>query len=245
MRGVIRLMEIMIFNNEKFGEIRIIEVDGNPWFMGKDIASILNYTNTAKAIRDHVDEIDKLRERIVLSGQNREVIFINESGLYSLILSSKLPSAKEFKRWVTSEVLPSIRKTSSYTIKKEVPTDYELRELAVREREAKISEAQLWEKLGVGCNETFQQICKTYAMNTLAEKEIVELPVVSQKTYTATEIGDILGISANRVGKLTNKYGLKTSMYGQWYHDKSKYPNKEIETFRYYNNVIDVLKSYI
>lgn len=74
----------------------------------------MQYTNTQKAIRDHVDEEDKLTERIVLSGQNREVIFINESGLYSLILSSKIPGAKRFKRWVTSEVLPQIRKTGTY-----------------------------------------------------------------------------------------------------------------------------------
>ena len=85
-------------------------------FVGKDVADILEYTNTAKAIRDHVDEEDKLTERIVLSGQNREVIFINESGLYSLILSSKMPNAKKFKHWVTAEVLPTVRKHGMYAI---------------------------------------------------------------------------------------------------------------------------------
>ena len=106
--------ELKIFKNSEFGEIRTVEIGGEPWFMSKDMADILGYTNTAKAIRDHVDDEDKLTERIVLSGQNREVIFINESGLYSLILSSKLPNAKAFKRWVTSEVLPSIRKHGLY-----------------------------------------------------------------------------------------------------------------------------------
>lgn len=106
--------ELQIFNSEEFGEIRTVTIDGEPWFVGKDVADILEYTNTAKAIRDHVDDEDKLTERIVLSGQNREVIFINESGLYSLILSSKMPNAKKFKHWVTSEVLPAIRKTGSY-----------------------------------------------------------------------------------------------------------------------------------
>lgn len=105
---------ITTFNNEEFGNVRTYMIKGEPWFIGKDIATILNYTNTAKAIRDHVDNDDKLTERIVLSGQNREVIFINESGLYSLILSSKIPGAKRFKRWVTSEVLPQIRKTGTY-----------------------------------------------------------------------------------------------------------------------------------
>ena len=82
--------------------------------MGTDVAKRLGYKNPAKALRDHVDTEDKLTERIVLSGQRREVIFINESGLYSLILSSKLPTAKAFKRWVTAEVLPQIRKTGGY-----------------------------------------------------------------------------------------------------------------------------------
>lgn len=88
-------------------------------FVGKDVADILRYTNTPKAIRDHVDDEDKLTERIVLSGQNREVIFINESGLYSLILSSKMPNAKKFKHWVTAEVLPSIRKNGGYIYNQE------------------------------------------------------------------------------------------------------------------------------
>lgn len=107
---------ITTFNNEEFGNVRTYILDGEPWFIGKDIATILNYTNTAKAIRDHVDDDDKLTERIVLSGQNRDVIFINESGFYSLILSSKMPNAKKFKKWVTSEVLPSLRKTGTYTV---------------------------------------------------------------------------------------------------------------------------------
>ncbi|MDY4835457.1 MAG: phage antirepressor [Frisingicoccus sp.] len=108
--------ELQIFKNEEFGEIRTATIDGEPWFVGKDVADIIGYTNTPKAIRDHVDDEDKLNERIVLSGQNREVILINESGLYSLILSSKMSNAKKFKHWVTSEVLPSIRKHGVYAV---------------------------------------------------------------------------------------------------------------------------------
>lgn len=106
--------DMQTFDSAEFGTIRTTVVDDIPYFAGKDIASALGYSNTAKAIRDHVDDEDKLTERIVLSGQNRELIFINESGLYSLILSSKLPSAREFKRWVTSSVLPMIRRTGIY-----------------------------------------------------------------------------------------------------------------------------------
>lgn len=107
-------IQVQIFSNPEFGSIRMVEIDGEPWFVGKDIAEVLGYTNAPKAIRDHVDDEEKLTERFVLSGQYREAILINESGLYSLILSSKLPSAKKFKRWVTTEVLPSIRKHGTY-----------------------------------------------------------------------------------------------------------------------------------
>lgn len=106
--------EIEVFTSEKFGDIRTVLIEGEPWFSGKDVACALGYTNTRKAIRDHVDDEDKLMERIVTSGQNRNVTFVNESGMYSLILSSKLPSAKDFKRWVTSEVLPTIRRTGQF-----------------------------------------------------------------------------------------------------------------------------------
>ena len=105
---------IQIFTSEVFGEIRTCQVNNQIMFMGVDVAKALGYTNTQKAIRDHVDDDDKLTERFVLSGQARRVIIINESGLYSLVLSSKLPQAKAFKRWVTAEVLPQIRQTGGY-----------------------------------------------------------------------------------------------------------------------------------
>ncbi len=107
---------IQIFTSENFGDIRTCQVNNQIMFVGKDVATALGYSNSQKAIRDHVDDDDKLTERFVLSGQIRSVIIINESGLYSLILSSKLPQAKAFKRWVTSEVLPTIRKTGKYQL---------------------------------------------------------------------------------------------------------------------------------
>lgn len=106
--------ELMIFNNPEFGTVRAIEVDGEPWIVGKDIAVALGYTDSFGALKKHVDEEDKLVCQIDSAGQKRDVTVINESGLYSLILSSKLPDAKKFKRWVTVEVLPSIRKHGQY-----------------------------------------------------------------------------------------------------------------------------------
>ena len=108
--------EVKIFENPEFGKVRTIEIDGEPYFVGKDVALILGYAKPRNAIATHVDEEDKKDAPIQGDlGGTQEMTVINESGLYSLILSSKLPKAKEFKRWVTSEVLPSIRKTGTYS----------------------------------------------------------------------------------------------------------------------------------
>ena len=108
--------ELKIFESKEFGKVRTVEVNGEPYFVGKDIATILGYSNPRKSLLDHVDNEDKMdgvtiRDSI---GRNQNPIIINESGLYSLILSSKLPKAKQFKRWVTLEILPTIRKTGGY-----------------------------------------------------------------------------------------------------------------------------------
>lgn len=106
--------ELQIFNSEEFGEIRTITKDGEPWFVGKDITEKLGYQNGSRDIARHVDEDDQIVISIPGDTQNRNMLVINESGLYSLVISSKLPNAKKFKKWVTSEVLPSIRKTGIY-----------------------------------------------------------------------------------------------------------------------------------
>lgn len=105
---------LQIFNNPEFGNIRTVTIDNEPWFVGKDIAEALGYSNSRKALIDHVDNEDKGVTNRYTPGGKQNLIIINESGLYSLILSSKLPNAKKFKRWVTSEVLPAIRKTGHY-----------------------------------------------------------------------------------------------------------------------------------
>lgn len=108
--------EIVLFNNPNFGQIRTMMIDEEPWFVGKDVANKLGYQNGSRDINRHVDEEDRHKVMIFDGNQDKETIIINESGLYSLILSSKLPRAKEFKHWVTSEILPSIRKTGGYGV---------------------------------------------------------------------------------------------------------------------------------
>lgn len=108
--------EVQLFNFENH-EVRSLLINSEPWFVGKDVAEVLGYEDTNQAIRKNVDNEDKLTRLIDGSGQKRNMTIINESGLYSLVLSSKLPSAKKFKRWVTSEVLPALRKTGQYQVK--------------------------------------------------------------------------------------------------------------------------------
>lgn len=107
---------LQVFENPEFGSIRTVEIGGEPWLVGKDVAQALGYTNPRDALRKHVDSEDRSAVAIRDGSQDRNMTIINESGLYSLILSSKLPGAKKFKRWVTAEVLPSIRKTGSYSV---------------------------------------------------------------------------------------------------------------------------------
>lgn len=106
--------EIKIFESEEFGKVRTVVKDGEPWLVGKDVANILEYRNGSRDINRHVDEDDRCKIMIFDGNQNKETIIINESGFYSLVLSSKMPKAKEFRRWVTSHVLPTIRRTGGY-----------------------------------------------------------------------------------------------------------------------------------
>lgn len=231
------------FENKDFGEIRTLNIANAPWFVGKDVAVALGYAKPENAIATHVDDEDKTTTLIQGTGSNykSKAVIINESGLYSLILSSKLPNAKNFKRWVTSEVLPSIRKHGEYkTIKQD---ESKTKRLEVMERNARTRQAKLWKELAEGATGTYAEVCKTYAVNTLAGKEVLELPTLAEKTYTATEVGKILGISANKVGKIANKYNLKNDKYGKWFHDKSQYSSKEVETFRYNDEGVKIIQS--
>lgn len=196
--------ELQIFNNPEFGEIRTVEVNNEPWFVGKDVANILEYTNTAKAIRDHVDEEDKLTERIVMSGQNREVIFINESGLYSLILSSKMPNAKKFKHWVTSEVLPTIRKAGGYLTPEKV--------------EEVLSNPDTIIKLATEIKNlrTENAIQKQQIAEFKPVKEYVDTILSSTDTVTVTQIAADYGLSARGLNKILWEQGLIHNVNGQW-----------------------------
>ena len=140
--------DLTTFSSPEFGQVRTVEINGTPWLVGKDVALALGYKNPQRAIRDHVDTEDQGVTKTVTPSGEQEMLIINESGLYSLILSSKLPTAKKFKHWVTAEVLPSIRKHGGYLAGQESMTGEELMAKALmvakktlEEREAQLSAA--------------------------------------------------------------------------------------------------------
>ena len=225
--------EMMIFQNVEFGAIRTMSNEqGEVMFCAKDVAEALGYTNTMKAVRDHVEEEDKLRERIVLSGQNREAIFINESGLYSLILSSKLESARRFKHWVTSEVLPSIRKQGGYMVARPDETEEEvlaralqIMKTAVKRRDEEIARlkpranyadsvldaincittTQLAKELGMSAQELNRRLCEMRIQYWQSGQYMLYAPYAR------------MGLAKSRTHKHTLKHGMViTEMYLVW-----------------------------
>lgn len=139
--------DIQTFNNPEFGSVRTVTIDSEPWLVGKDVAQVLGYSDTAQAIRKHVDAEDKGVVEMTTPGGVQQITAINESGLYSLVLSSKLPSAKKFKRWVTSEVLPAIRKNGGYLAGQSEMSDSEImaKALIVAQRTIESKNAQIAE----------------------------------------------------------------------------------------------------
>ena len=217
------MKEMKIFSHEMFGEIRTMTNEsGETYFVGKDVAEALGYTNTQKAIRDHVDDDDKLTERFVLSGQNRSLVIISESGLYSLVLSSKLPQAKVFKHWVTSEVLPQIRKTGGY-----IPThDAEGRQLSDMEILALALKIQ---------QKTIEE--QDRAIEALAPKaEYCDEVLDSVSCFTTTQIAKELSMSVFDLTRLLEQRKVMYKQSGQWmlYADYARkgYAKSRTKTYR-------------
>lgn len=241
--------ELQIFKNKEFGEIRTMMIDNKPYFVGKDIALILGYSNPSEALIEHVDKEDKLNSKTLSSldldlGQ-RGGWLINESGLYSLILSSKLPTARQFKRWVTSEVLPAIRKHGAYITPKAM-TEYQKMMVETREKNVKIREAQVWLKIADKiATPEYKRICASYASKALAGEMVLPLPKSKEKYMSATEIAQECDTTAQRIGKLSNELGMKTEEWGKWFYDKSPYSNKEVNVFRYNEKALKRFKDIL
>lgn len=234
-----------IFTNPEFGNIRIIDKNGEPWFIGKDVAEALGYEASRNAITKHVDDEDKLTHQISASGQNRNMTVINESGLYSLILSSKLPTAKKFKRWVTSEVLPAIRKHGNYTAPKQENKSKSI-DLEIRLNNSKARMASEYRRIAEMTDiKEYKHICQQKAVEVLAGMPLLPMEEVTERTYSATDIGKMFGVSKNKIGSLANANNLKTAEYGKLFYDKSPHSQKQVETFRYYECAVEKFRELL
>lgn len=232
--------ELQIFKNSEFGEVRTIEENGNILFCGSDVAKALGYTNAPDALSRHCRSIVK-RDTATSQGNISKMSFVPEGDLYRLVVNSKLPSAEKFERWVFDEVLPSIRKHGAYIAPNLKQSAAEARLLNAR---ARVSNQ--WMKLAQQVSvPEYKQICASYASNVLAGNPVIPLPSSEQKFLSATEIGDMFGVSANSIGKLANKNQLKNEQYGKWFHDKSRYSAKEVDVFKYNDEAVRKFKELL
>ena len=231
--------ELQIFKSEEFGQVRTLVKNGEPWLVGKDVAEALGYSNTRDALSKHVDGEDKGVAKCDTLGGTQEMVIVNESGLYSLIMGSKLPNAKKFKHWVTSEVLPSLRKTGTYSMKSK--DDVKLMNARSRMANTYLRLAKV-----DTLSKEYKNILVSKATQVLSGEELIPLPKLTQRTMSADEVGKELGISSNMVGRLANKNGLKQEgVYGEYRRDKSRYSAKEVDTFVYYPCAVDKFKELV
>lgn len=203
--------ELQIFNNEQFGEIRAVELNGEPWFVGKDVAQALGYEKPTDAVRKHVDAEDRGISKMETPSGKQDMTVINESGLYSLVLSSKLPNAKKFKRWITTEVIPSIRKHGTYmtpdTMQRFIADpDFAIGLLTALKDEQEKSRALEAE------NEKQSQLLADYEPKV----QYLETILQSEGTMTTAQIAADYGMSAIQLNQILHDSGIQRKVNGQW-----------------------------
>lgn len=231
--------ELQVFENPRFGAIRTLEEGGKVLFCGKDVCAALGYGNTRDALSRHCKGVVK-RDTPTQSGI-QEMNFIPEGDIYRLAAKSELPGADKFESWIFDDVLPSIRKHGAYISDKSKQMAIEAKHMNARARVA----AQ-WTKIAGQVNiPEFKQICASYASEALAGVPVLPLPTSGERHYKAGEIGDMFGVTSQRIGLIANANGLKTDEYGKWYHDKSPHSNKEVDSFRYNSKAIEKFKEIL
>lgn len=220
--------------NYESSEVRTIQQNGEPWFVLADVCKVLELSNP-RSTAERLDEDERRKFDLPRQG---ETWCINESGLYTVILRSDKPQARPFRKWVTSEVLPSIRRTGSYQT---TTVDEKSKALAVKEMNARVRMSNQFLKLAKvdTLSEQYKSILVAKSAEALTGTQILPLPKSKQKMYTAKEVGEMFGITPQKVGSIANKNGLKTVEYGEWYRDKSPYSCKEVDTFRYNDRAVE------
>jgi prophage antirepressor-like protein len=231
--------DLQIFKNDEFGEVRTVEKDGQIYFVGKDVAEALGYKDSSDSLKRHVDEDDKGVGEIPTPGGMQNMIVINESGLYSLVLSSKLEGAKKFKRWVTNEILPSIRKNGAYmtedTLEKALSSPEFLIKLATTLKEEK--EARFKAEL---LNKQQTQIIGELR----AKADYVDDILKNKGLVTISQIAKDYGMSGNTMNKILHELGIQYKQSNQWLlyskHHSKGYTHSETINFKHKDGRADV-----
>lgn len=175
------------------------------------------------------------------SFSKQETRIFTEDGIYEVTMLSKQPKAREFRAWIRG-ILKALRRGEAKIVSM---TDYQRMMAETRIQNVRIRKAQILERLAEEYQGTYRQVLQAHATKELTGEFLLPLPEIKERTYSATEIGEMLGISSNKVGILTNRHNLKTDEYGAWYNDKAKGIAKEVPTFRYYEKVVPVLRSIL
>lgn len=230
---------VIIFESDKFGQIRTAGTSENPLFCLSDICKVLELQTGRVKQRLNQDGIT-LSNTIDSLGREQQLVFINEQNLYKVIMRSNKPQAEAFQDWVCGEVLPSIRKTGYYSTSPDRMKELDIEEMKARKGIAdSLRELMNIETL----SPSWKQILAAKSAEILSGGEkILPLPK-SEVSYSATDIAKELGTSSTMVDRIAKANNLKTKEYGEWYHDKSRYSNKEVDVFRYNQKGFDIIRN--
>lgn len=245
------MSNLQLIKSAKFGEIQadIYQKDNEPYMTSNQLGECLGYSNGRKGIDTLVDRNPYLKNTefsVTLKmrgtdGKKYDTRVFTEDGIYEITMLAKTEKAKEFRGWIR-KVLKSLRSGKAKLVSM---TDFQRMMAQTRSENAKIRKAQILTRLASQYDGTYRQVLNSYATKELTGEHLLPLPSLPDKTYSATELGQMLGVSANRIGIITNRYNLKTEKFGQWFNDKARSCDKEVQSFRYYGTIIPVLKNII
>lgn len=242
--------ELQLIKSAKFGDIQadIYKKGDEPYMTISQLAECLDYADK-KGVEKVIAKNPYLKNSqfsiigkvpLAVGGTQNTRIF-TEDGIYEITMLAKTEKAKEFRSWVR-KILKSLRRGDTKLVSM---TEYQKMMAQTRAENAKIRKAQILTRLAEQYDGTYKQVLNSYATKELTGEHLLPLPQLPDKTYTATELGEMFGVSANKIGIITNRHNLKTDQYGAWFNDKAKGHNKEVQSFRYYSSVIPVLREIL
>ena len=245
------MKELQLIKSANFGEIQcdIYSCDNEVYMTSEQLGESLEYSQPIKSISNLVERSDYLKSKefsvvtklMSRDGKRYDTRIFTEDGIYEVTMLSKTEKAKEFRAWIR-KLLKSLRTGKTKIVDM---TEYQKIITQTRTENIRIRKAQILERLSNQYDGTYKQVLQAHATKELTGDFLLPLPTLEAKTYSATEIGDRLGISAHRVGALAKTHNIKTKEYGAWFNDKAKGHSKEVQSFRYYESAIPVFEQLV